>query len=546
MAAFIEITTDEMQSVVNDEVDRNRGGNASGLTVAGRAGAGVARRPTRGLEIKEDTYAVLKVIQADGTEVPLYDSSDPSGRRASNTNFILQSVQEARMEKNQIVDTFGASYIFFFGEAPRFLEVQAKLINSNDFNWEAEWWANYEQYLRGTRSVELGARTFMFYDDTIVTGYILQAQAVKTSMQPLEITLSFRFFLTSYDTVSLVGDPNFPIHSAAQISLQDYLTIKPEDLLSTPSLGIQRQLFSLSSENIDSNSPLFFRDAPYRSSISDNSDEYVGTNESENAQKAPVSFEPPGISDTEDIVQAALADLEAAGLAFGSVGMTAELGLSAKFGASAGVGIGAGLGASASAGATFGASASAGASAGAYAGAYAGASASAFASASASASASAYAGASAGASASAYAGAKAGYGASLFGAGGQASATAGAGWTAGAYAAAYGSSYAGYTAGAYAGASAYAGANAQAYAGAYAGFGSGSLPSASANYFKSPQSYQSGFTAYAGAMGGSAGASYGGGCGTGASTSIGGTYTAFAMTTADGTVSGEKATGIFA
>lgn len=171
----------------------------------------------RGLEIKEDTYALLKVVRADGSELELFDSSSETGRSAQYTNFILQSVSEARMEKHQIVETFGEPYIFFFGEHPRFLDVQMVLINSHDFNWEAEFWQNYNDYLRGTKLVEMGARTYLFYDDVVVEGYWLQAQGMKTSDSPLMVQISFRLFLTNYSNVSLVGDPAFPIRSSVNL-----------------------------------------------------------------------------------------------------------------------------------------------------------------------------------------------------------------------------------------------------------------------------------------------------------------------------------------
>jgi hypothetical protein len=180
----------------------------------------------RGLEIKEDTYALIRLIQVDGTEIPLVDSGSSTGESTAYANFLLQSVQEVRMEKHQIVETFGEPYIFFFGEAPRFLDVSAMLISSHDFNWEAEWWFNYENYLRGTKSVELGARTFLFYDDNIVGGYMLQAQSVKTSDQPLAVTLSFRMFVTDYENISFVGDPNFPVRS--YVNLPDGVTLEQD------------------------------------------------------------------------------------------------------------------------------------------------------------------------------------------------------------------------------------------------------------------------------------------------------------------------------
>lgn len=117
------------------------------------------------------------------------------------------------MEKHQIIETFGEPYIYFFGESPRFLDVQAILINTNDFNWEAEWWDNWDNRIRGTKAVEQGARTYLFYDDTVVEGYMLMAQAIKTSDQPWTVQLSWRMFVTNYRNVSFVGDPNFPLQA---------------------------------------------------------------------------------------------------------------------------------------------------------------------------------------------------------------------------------------------------------------------------------------------------------------------------------------------
>jgi hypothetical protein len=178
-----------------------------------------ARRPTRGIEIKDEVPAVLRVIRYDGTEVGLVDAgalSEDGISTAGYSNFLLQSVQEVRMEKHQIVETFGASYIFFFGEAPRFIDVQVVVINSLDFNWEAEWWENYENNFRGTKLVEQGARLYMFYDDNIVEGYMLNCQGAKVADQPLAVQLSFRMFVTGYRNVSLdLYNGDYPIRRGA-------------------------------------------------------------------------------------------------------------------------------------------------------------------------------------------------------------------------------------------------------------------------------------------------------------------------------------------
>jgi hypothetical protein len=223
MAVFIEVVTDPFEENRSQEVSIQRGGDDS-RTVGGRR---IARRPLRGLEIKEDRVAAIKVVQSDGTEIPLVDAGSPYGdgqTQAGYTNFIIQSVTEARMEKHQIVETFGESYIFFFGEAPRFLDVQMVVINSHDFNWEAEWWENYERHFRGTRLVEMGARLYMFYDDNIVEGYMLNSQASKMSDQPLMVQMNFRLFLTGYRNITFVGNPQYPIR--ASVVLPDGVNLR--------------------------------------------------------------------------------------------------------------------------------------------------------------------------------------------------------------------------------------------------------------------------------------------------------------------------------
>lgn len=193
-----------------------------------RAGANEARRPVRGLEIKENTFAMMKVILPDGTPVPLLNSgtkkaqSSDIGYDEMTTNFILQSATTARMEKHQIIETFGDAYVFFFGEHPQFIDYSAVVLNSNDFNWEAEFDANYDAYFRGTKLVELGARLYLYYDDTIVQGYMVQLQKQKTSNDPLHVNISFKVFVTGTSNVSQVGSINFPISEIAQAAFGQY------------------------------------------------------------------------------------------------------------------------------------------------------------------------------------------------------------------------------------------------------------------------------------------------------------------------------------
>jgi hypothetical protein len=205
----------------------------------------------RGLEVYNNTHAVIRVVKADGSEVPLLDAGSKTGRTKNYTNFILQSVQEARMEKHQIIETFGEPYVYFFGEQPRFLDCQSVLVSSNDFNWVAEFWENYDRYLRGTRCAEIGARILLFYDDVIVGGYMVMAQAVKNSQQPLEVPLTFRLFVTDHKNISVIGDPRFPQREGIdQTAEENTLSILSQD---GSKLGFQanQKLFGLVADNVD-------------------------------------------------------------------------------------------------------------------------------------------------------------------------------------------------------------------------------------------------------------------------------------------------------
>ncbi len=166
------------------------------------------RRPVRGIQIKNDTYATIQVRQANGIAIPLFDAAAPSdtGKGIRNSNFLLQSVTEQRAEKQQVILTFGEPYIFFFGEQPRIITVSGTLLNTEDFNWRAEWWENYDRFLRGTQCVRQRTRVYLSWDDIVVEGYVIQANSVQESSERNLVPFSFQMFLTNYQNISNVGD----------------------------------------------------------------------------------------------------------------------------------------------------------------------------------------------------------------------------------------------------------------------------------------------------------------------------------------------------
>jgi len=401
VAVFIELTTDPFEANYN----RLKSSNDPALSRSGRAGLSNVRRPLRGMEIKEDTYAALKVIRSDGTEVPFLDSSAASGQSTSYSNFILQSVTEARMEKHQIIETFGDAYIYFFGESPRFLEVQAILLNSNDFNWQAEWWANWDQTLRGSKSVENGARTYMFYDDNVVEGYMLMAQAATVSTEPFLVQLSWRMFISSYRNVSFVGDPSFPVPESIYLPPDVSLTsgdafsklnpLYPDGIdagddstwaddvennstggFGTPGrltsllargthsvafpVSVQAYIDDLRAAGQDDQLLGLYQDHPLRGMISDNTDEYTGSGTTSVTNSDMPDSLDPLIRDqleVDDLFQEAINWMGCFGANINSYQALSGLGMGVSFGAGSGIGVGFGASISAGigAGATFGA-----------------------------------------------------------------------------------------------------------------------------------------------------------------------------------------------
>lgn len=179
------------------------------------------RRPVRGIQIKDDTYATIQIRTADGRTISLVDSGgtpDPDNPAvaysSAYSNFLLQRVQEVRAEKAQVVETFGEPFIFLFGERPRVIQGSGILLNTEDFNWRAEWWENYDKYLRGTRCVQTKTRATLAWDDVVVEGYFLKADAVESAQEQNFVRLNFEFFLTNYQNVSAIGAAEFPRISA--------------------------------------------------------------------------------------------------------------------------------------------------------------------------------------------------------------------------------------------------------------------------------------------------------------------------------------------
>jgi hypothetical protein len=187
-----------------------------GLEVSRQAETAI-RRPYRGVQIKEDTYATLSVRGPSGKAIPLLSSSaliDPNSLTVGYTNeyadFILQRVDDQRVEKSQVIETFGESFVYFFGERPRITNISGMLMNTEDFNWRSQFWSNYDKFFRGSKLVEMGARLYLTFDTQIIEGYALSASATDDSSLPYAIPFQMSVFMTNQYDWSSIGRTVFP------------------------------------------------------------------------------------------------------------------------------------------------------------------------------------------------------------------------------------------------------------------------------------------------------------------------------------------------
>lgn len=201
------------------------------------------RRPLRGLVSGEDHYSVIRVVKENGQAVPIINSSVASTdtKAGYNSNFLIQSVQEQRSEKSQIIETFGENFVYFFGERPRIMSFSGFLVNSNDFNWKTEFWRNYEMFFRGTKLVELRARIYINVDDVLLEGYMLGASASTAAEDPHRVPFSFQMILTHYHYLRQITT-KFPESPLEMPPINDYNGLKNYEMFNKSKSGSQSTL----------------------------------------------------------------------------------------------------------------------------------------------------------------------------------------------------------------------------------------------------------------------------------------------------------------
>lgn len=142
-----------------------------------------------------DRVALLSVVQDEPNDG---GSIFKSYRTVYQSNrFLLQSVQENRSERAQIVETFGGSQLFLYGSSAEIYQFQGILLNTASFPWKAEFIRAYETYLKGSVAREKNLRVYIAYDDVLREGYILNANFNYAVGALRHIIFSFSMFITN-------------------------------------------------------------------------------------------------------------------------------------------------------------------------------------------------------------------------------------------------------------------------------------------------------------------------------------------------------------
>ena len=122
------------------------------------------------------------------------------------TKFILQDVKESYAERSQIIETFGDFYVFLFGQRPSMFQFSGTLINAVNHNWVQDFQFFYENFFRGSKTVELQARAIMTYGGRQVEGFILNTANQTIAATEEGVPFNFQMVVTQRNFLGFSED----------------------------------------------------------------------------------------------------------------------------------------------------------------------------------------------------------------------------------------------------------------------------------------------------------------------------------------------------
>jgi hypothetical protein len=113
------------------------------------------------------------------------------------TKFMLTDVRVTSNEKYHLYTTFRSFRVNFFDANPEVWNFSGFLLNTENHNWSSEFRSLYHAYLRGTECAKIGAECYITFQDTIVSGLMLNSSHSFSSGTPNGIPISFQLLITN-------------------------------------------------------------------------------------------------------------------------------------------------------------------------------------------------------------------------------------------------------------------------------------------------------------------------------------------------------------
>lgn len=180
------------------------------------------RRPAIGLTSPTARFCTIDVIARSSTDgngepISLINSSYVAGQGRGTTNFFIQTLTESPGTTSQVVKSFSSWFMSSVGVAPDMIEVSGILLQSVNFNWRAEWDANFKRFLRSDQCILRKAQVFLTIEDRVFSGYIINS-VTSSSSATTRAASQFTFTMAVRNTLdlSLVN-----INTAGDASLGD-------------------------------------------------------------------------------------------------------------------------------------------------------------------------------------------------------------------------------------------------------------------------------------------------------------------------------------
>lgn len=189
-------------SSMNDDFYRRS--NLSSTSITTSTGQEIRRREyslARQLISKKDQESVIRLVASsqkfkadqsklDKKAAPLINVVPPY------TKFFLETVTEDRIEKAQVIETFGEFIAFFFGRRPEIYNFSGRLLNAKNHDWKNDFQEMYEYFLRGTKAIENNATVLIQYDDVLAEGFLMSCHLEYHGVTNNECPFSFAMLVT--------------------------------------------------------------------------------------------------------------------------------------------------------------------------------------------------------------------------------------------------------------------------------------------------------------------------------------------------------------